>query len=133
MCTPSYLFQHVLQQDIWNPSCPNFIMFWPRGEYLAYSLTNLPKLSINFPGLFHNTSNTTWIAPSLNCRCLSMHVHTSHQPYGYPLLMLCSWQQTHKNPWCNSRHLYYHYVGCWFPNEVRTTACASFKHVQFLL
>jgi hypothetical protein len=84
MSTPSYPFQHVFQQNIWSPSCPNFIMFWPKGECLAYSSTSLPKLSINFPSLFHNISNTTWIAPSLNCKSPSMHVHTSHRPYGYP-------------------------------------------------
>ncbi len=30
-------------------------MFWPRGECFAYSSTNIPKLSISFPSLFHST------------------------------------------------------------------------------
>jgi hypothetical protein len=87
---------------------------------------------ISFPSLFHNILNI-WIAPSLNCKFPSMCVHTSHWPYGYPYLMLCSWQRTYMNPWCNSWHLCCHYVGCWFPCRVRTTTCASFKHIQLLL
>ncbi len=67
-------------------------MFWPKGECLAYSSTNLPKLSIDFSGIFHSASNMTWTTPSLNCKYPSMCVHTSHEPYGYPLLTLCSWQ-----------------------------------------
>ncbi len=61
-------------------------MFWPKGEYLVYVSTNLPKLSTNFLSLFHNVSNMTWITPSLNCKYLSIRVHTSHQPYGIHLL-----------------------------------------------
>jgi len=93
---------------------PKFIMFWPRGECLTYSPTNLPMFSINFPSLFHKVSYTTWIAPSFNCRYPLMHVHTSQWPYGYPPLTLCSWQWTHKNPWCNLWHLYCHCARCWF-------------------
>jgi hypothetical protein len=51
---------------------------------------------INYLGFFHNILNMTWIAPSFNYRYSLMHVHTSHQPYGYSPLMLCSWQRTHK-------------------------------------
>jgi hypothetical protein len=116
--TPSYPFQHVLCWDIWSSSCSNSIMFWPKGECLAYSSTNLPRFFINFFSLFHNLSNMTWIAPSFNCKYPSMCVHTSHWPYGYLTFMKCSWQQAHMNPWCSSQHLCYH--------------CASFKHVQFL-
>jgi hypothetical protein len=36
-----------------------------------------------------------WLGPSLNCMHPSMCVHISHQPYGYPPVTLCSWQQTH--------------------------------------
>jgi hypothetical protein len=49
-----------------NPSCSNFIMLWLKGKRLAYNLTNIPNLLISFPGLFHITSNTTWIThPSI--------------------------------------------------------------------
>jgi hypothetical protein len=78
---PSYLFQHVFQQDIWSPLCS--ILFWPKGKCLVYSLTSFPNLS-NFLSFFHNVLNVTWTTPSLNCRYFSMRVHTSHQPYGYP-------------------------------------------------
>jgi len=81
-------------------------------------------------------SITLWIwfgtTPSLNCRYVLMCVHTSYQPYGHPPFMLCSWQWAHRNPWCNSWHLCCHYARCWFPHGVRTTTCASFKHIQFL-
>ncbi len=132
MSTPSHLSNMFSNKISKTHHARIFIMFWPRGECLAYSSTNLAKPSISFPGLFQSILNITWIAPSLDCRCPSMRVHTSHWPYGYPLLMLCSWQWTRKNPWCNSRHLCCHYVGCWFPCGARTTTCASFKHVQLL-
>jgi hypothetical protein len=83
---PSYLFQHVFWQDTWIPSCPNSIMFWLRGGCLGYKSTNLLKLSTNFLGLLHNISNMTWIAPSLNYRYPSMHVHTSINFKGIHLL-----------------------------------------------
>jgi hypothetical protein len=75
-----------------------------------------------FPGFCLTSlifSTTLWIQLGLPhpsntiipwCLC-----HTSHQPYGYPLHTLCSWQWTHKNPWCSSWHLCYHCIGCWFP------------------
>jgi len=107
-------------------------MFYPKGECLIYKMTNFPRLSISFSNLFHNTLNMIWTTPSLNCRYLLKCVHTSYQPYGHPPLTLCSWQWAHKNPWCNSWHLCCHYAGCWFPHGVRTTTCASFKHIQFL-
>jgi hypothetical protein len=44
--TPSYPFQHAFQQDILSPLGPKFIMFWRRGECLAYNSTNFPKLLI---------------------------------------------------------------------------------------
>jgi hypothetical protein len=110
--TPSYPFQHVLWWDIWSSLCLNSIMFWPKGECLAYSLTNLPRLLISFLGLFHNLSNMTWTAPSFNCKYPSMCVHTSHWPYGYPFFMLRSWQGMYWNPWCNSRHLCHHCTKC---------------------
>jgi len=96
------LFQHTFWWNIWNTLCSNLIMFWPRGGCIIYNLTNFLGLFICFPNLFHNASNMIWIIPSFNCRYPSMHVHKSHQPYGYPPFTLCSWQQTHKNPWCNS-------------------------------
>jgi hypothetical protein len=109
-----------------KPIVLKFYIFWPMDRCLAYNLTNLFKLLINFLGLFHNASNTTLIAPSFNFKYPLMRVHTSHRPYRYPLLMLCSWQWTHKNPWCNSRHLCCYYMGCWLPNGLRITTCVSF-------
>ncbi len=82
---PSYPFQHCFQQNL-NPSCLNFIMLWPKGKCLAYNLTNFPNLLINFPNLFHNILNMTSTTHP------SMHVHTSHQLYGYPPFTLCPWQ-----------------------------------------
>jgi hypothetical protein len=74
----------------------------------------------------------TWIAPSFNCMHPLMCVHTSHRLYGHPFFTLCSWQWAHRNPWCSSWHFCCHCVGCLFPCGVRTTTCASFKHVQLL-
>jgi hypothetical protein len=59
-----------------------------------------------------------------------MCMHTSHQPYGYPPLTLCSWQWTHWNPWCNLQHFWCHWAKCWFPRGTRTITCASFNHIQ---
>jgi len=106
-------------------------MFWLRGWCLAYSLTNLPKLLTNFPSFFHNALNMTWTTPSFNCKYPSMCVQTSHWPYEYLILMLCSWQWVHMNPWCSSWHLCCHSAICWFPHGAKTT-CASFIHVQLL-
>jgi hypothetical protein len=64
---------------------------------------NLSIIFLSF--FFHIILYTTWTSPSFNCMHLLMCVHTSHQLYGYPPLTLCSWQQTHWNPWCNSQHL----------------------------
>jgi len=108
-------------------------MFWPRGECLAYNLTTFPKLLIRFFDFFHSASNMTWIASSFNCKYPLMCVHTSHRPYGYPPLTLCSCQRAHMNSWCNSLHLCCHYEGCWLPCGARTTTCTSFKHIQLLL
>jgi hypothetical protein len=83
---PSYPFQHVFWQDVWSPSCSNFIMFWPKCGCLVYNSTNFPKLLTNFFNFFHYVSNMTWIAPSLNCRYFLMCVHTSINPMGINLL-----------------------------------------------
>jgi hypothetical protein len=80
----------------------------------------------------HNISYTTWTTPSFNYKHPSMCVHTSHWPYGYSSLTLCSWQWTHWNPWCNSQHLSCHYMKCWFPHGVKTITCISFNHIQLL-
>jgi hypothetical protein len=98
---PSCPFQHAFWRDIWNTSCLNFIMFWPKGKCLAYNLTNPPSLSIIFPNFFHNALNVIWTTPSLNCEYPLMCVHTSHRPYGYPPLTMRSWQWAHGNPWCS--------------------------------
>jgi hypothetical protein len=50
-----------------------------------------------------------------------------------PLLMMCSWQRTHGNPWCSSWHLCCHYTRCWFPRGMKTTRGTSFNHVQLFL
>jgi len=61
-----------------------------------------------------------------------MCMHTSHRPYGYTLIMLCSWQQLHWIPWCNSQHLCHHCARCWFPCGMKTITCVSFNHIQLL-
>ncbi len=108
-------------------------MFWAKGRCLAYSLTNLPRLLINFLSLFHCTWSTTWTISSLNCMYPLIHVHISHRPYGYPFLTLCSWQWEHKNPWCNLWHLCCHCVRCWLPCGARIITCVFFKHIQIFL
>jgi hypothetical protein len=67
---PSYFFQHALWHDIWSPSCSNFMIFWPWGGHLDYSLINFPNLLIIFPILFHNV-----FTMSFNYRYLSMRAH----------------------------------------------------------
>jgi len=47
--------------------------------------------------------------------------------------MFCSWQQTHKNLWCNLQHLCCHCPRCWLSCGMKTITCVSFNHVQFLL
>jgi hypothetical protein len=106
-------------------------MFWPRGGCLVYNLISFFSLSIIFPNFFHGISYVIWITLSFNCRYPSMCVHTSHRPYGYSLLMLCSWQQTHWNPWCNLRHLYCNCTRYWLPCGMKTITCTSFIHIVF--
>ncbi len=81
----------------------------------TYSLISLPSLSIIFPNCFHNILYVTWTTPSFNYEYPLMCVHTSHWPYGYPPLMLCSWEWTHWNPWRSLQHLYCHCIRCWLP------------------
>jgi len=128
--TPSYLFHHVLWRDIWDPLCPNFIMFWPKGRHVIYNSISLPNLSIIFPNFLHNSSYMTLTTPSFNYKHPLMCAHTSHRPYGYSPLTLCSWQQTHWNPWCNEHHFCCHCIRCVFPRGTRTIVCASFNHIQ---
>jgi hypothetical protein len=130
---PSYPLQHAFQRDIWDPSCPNFIMFYPKDKRLVYNLINFPILSIVFFSFLHNTSYATWTIPSFKCKHPLMWVHISHWPYGYPPLMLCSWQWTHWNPWCNLQHLCHHCAKCWFSHGMKTITCTSFNHIQLLL
>jgi len=73
-------------------SCSNFVMFWPKGKCLAYSLTNLSSFFIFFLIFFHNPSNAIWSTLTFNYRYPSIRVHTSHRPYGYPPFTLYSWQ-----------------------------------------
>jgi len=99
---------------------------------LAYNSTSFPSLLIIFPNFVHSVSYTTWTTPLFYCKYPSMCVHTSHRPIGYPPLMLCSWQQTHGNPWCSSWHICYHCVTCWLPYGMKITICTAFNRVQFL-
>jgi len=125
-----HTFSNMLFNKISKAHCAKIL--WPKGGCLAYSSTNLPKLSTNFLNIFHNASNTTWTTSSFNCKYLLMRVHTSHWPYGYPPFTLCSWQRAHRNPWWSSQHLCCHCVGCWLPRGVKTSTCTSFKHIQLL-
>jgi hypothetical protein len=62
--------------DIWSPLCLNFILFWPWGGCSAYSLINLPNLSIIFPNFPHSVSNTAQTTTSFNCKppwCVCTH------------------------------------------------------------
>jgi hypothetical protein len=68
-----------------------------QGGHLVFNSTSIPNLLIIFPNFLHSTLYMIWITPSLNCKHPLMCMHTSHRPYGYPLLMLCSWQRTHWN------------------------------------
>jgi hypothetical protein len=131
--TPSYPFHHAFRWDTRSPLCLNFIMLWFKGEHLVYNSTNFPNLSIIFSNFFHNTLYTTWVTPSFNCKHPLLCVHTSHWPYGYPLLMLHSWQRMHQNPWCNLWHLCCHCIRCWLPCGTRTITCTSFNYIQLLL
>jgi hypothetical protein len=112
--------------------CLKFILLWPKGRHLAFISTNLPSYLIIFPSFLHNILYTIWNTPSFNCTHPSMCVHPSHRTYGYPPLMLCSWQWTHWNPWCNSWHLCCHYARCWFPCGTRIITCTSFNYIQLL-
>jgi hypothetical protein len=85
-----------------------------------------------FPKFFHDTLNTTRTATPFNCRLPPMCVHTSHWPYGYPILTLCPWQWTHKNPWCSLWHFCCYCTKCWLPHRTKTIICTSFNHTQFL-
>ncbi len=62
-----------------KPIVLNFIMFWPQGRHLPYSLINLPNFFIIFPSFFQNISDATRTTTSFNCmHSPSMCVHTSH-------------------------------------------------------
>jgi hypothetical protein len=107
-------------------------MFWFRSGCLAYNLTNFPRVLINFPDFFHNISNMTWTAPSLNCKYPLMCVHTSHQPYGYPPLH-CAHDNKHIRTHGAVCDTFVAIVrGVWLSHGARTTTCAFFKHLQFL-
>jgi len=99
-----------------------WLIVWP--IFLGFLLTSM-VFSIAFQIQFG--------LPHPSIPSILMRVHTSHRPYGYPPLMLCSWQRSHMNLWCNSWHLCYYYARCWFPCGVRTITCVSFKHVQLFL
>jgi len=48
----SYPFQHIFRQNIWSPSCPNFIMFWP--TIYAWFTTRLIFLTFRlFSSIFY--------------------------------------------------------------------------------
>ncbi len=99
---------------------------------LAYNSTNFPSLSIIFPNFLDNASDVIHIITSFNCKIPLMCVHTSHRPYGYPSLMLHSWQWTHGDPWWSLWHFCRHCARCWLPCGMRITTCTSLSHFQFL-
>jgi hypothetical protein len=117
-----YTFSNMLSDEI-SKNCAQILSCFGLRANAVYNLTTFPSLLISFPSLFHNFSAT-------NCRYVSMCVHTSNQPYGYPIFTLFSWQWTHMNPWCNSWHLCCHYMKCWLSCGARIITCVSFKHVQ---
>ncbi len=125
MSTPSYPFQHVFWQDIWSPCARILSCFGLRANVWLIAWLIFPIFQLSSPVFLHNISYTTWTTPSLNCK-------HPHRPYGYPPLMLCSWQWTHQNLCCNSRHLYCHCVKCWFPCGTRIIICVFFNHIQLL-
>ncbi len=117
----------------WSPSCTNFIMFWLRGKCLTYNSTKKFKFLTSFFSFFHNILNMIWTAPTFNCKYSLMRMHTSHRPYGYPPFTLCSWQQAHRNPWCNSWHLVAIVHDVDFHVGWKQLHALFFKHVQLLL
>jgi hypothetical protein len=129
-CLHYHIFSNMLFNEIFETYCTQILScFGPRvGAWLI-----IKPIFLGFQLFFLIFFIAFRNAPSFNCKYPLMHVHTSHWPYRYPPFTLCSWQQAHKNPWCNSRHLCYHCVGCWLPCGVKTTTCVFFKHVQFLM
>jgi len=107
-------------------------MFWLYGGHLVYNLTSFLSILITFPSFLHNVSAMTWTTTSFNCKYPLMCVHTSHWSYRYPPFMLCPYQRTHKNPWCNLRHFCCHCMKCWLPCGKRTITCVSFNCIQLL-
>jgi len=95
-----------------KPIVLEFYHILAQGQVLDLQLNQFFLALTSFFNLFCSVSNTTWNAPSPNCKYPLMCVHTSHQPYRYPPLTLCSWQRAHMNPWCSSQHLCYHCVRC---------------------
>ncbi len=108
-------------------------MFWFKGKCLVYNSISLLSLSIIFFNILRNISHMTWTTPSSNCKHPWMCVHTSYWPYGYLSFILCSWQRTHWNPWCNLQNFCRHCTRWWLPCGTKTITCASFSHIQLLL
>jgi hypothetical protein len=133
MSTLSYSFPTCFSTEHLKPIMPKFYHVLAYGTQLAYNLTIFPNFSIIFSSFLHYFSYAIWSTPSFNYRHFVMCMHTSHQPYGYAFLMLCSWQQTHRNPWCNSQHFCHHCARCLLSCGMRTIACTSFNHIQLLL
>jgi len=101
-----HLHHHTLSNmfcnEIFEAHCAWILLCSSRRASAGFIVKPIFLGSINFHSLFHNALNTTWTAPSLNCKYPLMCVHTSHQPYGFPPFTSCSWQQVHMNPWCSS-------------------------------
>jgi len=128
MFSPSYLFQHVLRQNIWGPLYPNFIMFWPMHKRLAYSLTSLLAFQLSSP-IFY-TPLHTWLKlthPSITNipQCVYTHpidlmgIHLLCCVHGNECMMQFA---TPLSP--------LHEM--WFPCGTRTITCISFNHIQLL-
>jgi len=133
-CLHHHTLSNMLFNRISKAHCVRILSFSNLGVIVRLIVqTNLLNLSIIFCSFFHNTSKVTWITPFFNYKYPSLHVHTSHWPYGYSFLTLRSWQWAHMNSWCNSWHLYYHCMRHWFPHGTRITTCTSFNHIQLHL
>jgi hypothetical protein len=99
---------------VWLIIRPIFTSFW--SDSLIFSTTLQIWLKLPHPSITNIP------------RCMCTHpvdlmgIHLLH----------CVHDNEHTNPLCSLWHLCCHCTGCWLPPRVRTTTCASFKHIQFL-
>jgi hypothetical protein len=104
------LFPHTLSHS-WECEC-EYLVTLSAHTFPCFALITSPKLrSWHFqtfqlsPSFFSTSFRIQLGLPHTSIAGIFWCVHTSHRLYGYPPLTLCSWQQTHWNPWCNSQHL----------------------------